>query len=167
MFSIFKQARDPQGRDVIELGMNEMLFKAAAIAVPLIFLATIYFVIGTGPAGLPWFLIAAPLVFMVIGYPAVAWICRRYRLSITIDKSAGKFLLATSAGQSEIRMADVSNAEFASVTDSEGTKSYRLEFIMRSGERVPATAGHFSGYAQDHQTKTLAAINGALGQKPA
>ena len=167
MISIFKQERDSEGREVIEIGMNAMLFQILAIVAPLVFLGTAYYGVGTGPMGLPWFLIAAPIAFGAIGYAAVVWMSSRSKVRITIDGKAGKLLVGTSAGQSEVSIADVAKAEFGANSDSEGSVVYRLEFVMRSGERVPATSIYSNAYALGDQAKTVAAINAALARQMA
>ena len=126
MFSIFKQERDSQGREFVEMGMNAALFKIVAIAGPLAFLGFAYFAMGWGPMGMPWYLIAAPVVFAAIGYPMSAWMSRRSIFRITIDSKAGKLLVGTSGGQSEVRIADVEKAEFGLESGDEGTTLYRF-----------------------------------------
>ena len=167
MISIFKQERDPQGREVVQIGMNPMLFQVAAIGGPLALIGTAYFTVGQSPIGMPWFLVAGPIAIGVIGYAAVSWMSRRSNVRITIDAKAGKLLVGTSSGQAEIRMVDVAKAEFGSSSAGEGPTVYRLEFVMRSGERVPATAAYFNAYALGDQAKTVGAINGSLGARSA
>lgn len=165
MISTFKQSRDAEGRDVVELAMNAMIFKAAAIVIPLIFLAMAYAALGGGPMGFPWFMIVVPLVFAVIGYFLVGWICNRTKLRITIDGKAGKLLVDTAGGQSELRLADTAKAEFSAASGSEGSAVYRLEFVMKNGERVPATAIYANVYGPGDRAKTVAVINAALGKQ--
>lgn len=167
MISFFKQERDSEGREVVEIGMNAMLFQISAIAGPLVLLVVAYFVIGRGPLGMPWYLIVGPIALGVIAYPVVLWMCRRSKVRVTIDSKAGKLIVGTSAGQSEIRVSDLAKAEFTSQSDSEGTTLYRLEFIMRDGGRVPATTMYTNAYSLGDQAKAVAAINAALRRQMA
>ena len=170
MFSICKQERDTEGREVIELGMDLKRAKAIVLALPVVFVLAGYFVMG-----MPLIAMAAMLVFLlaafaVIGFPALASIANNSKLRVTLDSKAGRLLVATASGQSEIRMADLAKVEFSSSvstsTDSENitreTTVYRLEFVKKSGERVPATAGRSSVYSLAHQEQMVSAINAAL-----
>ena len=167
MISIFKLERDSEGREVVEIGMNAMLFKISAIGGPIVFLGFAYFAVGTGPMGLPWFLIAGPIALGAIAYAAVVWMSGRLKVRVTIDSKAGKLLVGTSAGQSEFRLVDVAKAEFGADSGGEGATVYRLEFVMRTGERVPATSMYSTVYTLGDQAKTVAAINAALGRQMA
>ncbi len=169
MFSICKQERDSEGREVIELGMDLKRVKAMLMAAPVVFVLVGYFM------GMPLIMMAVMLVFLVaafavIGFPALASIASGSNLRVTLDSKAGKLLVATASGQSEIRMAELAKAEFSSSistsTDSDNntreTTVYRLEFVKKNGERVPAMAAYSSVYSLDDQGKMAAAINAAL-----
>jgi hypothetical protein len=70
----------------------------------------------------------------------------------------------------EIRMAELAKAEFGSSistwTDSDRntrkTTVYRLEFVKKNGERVPATASSSNVYSLAHREQMVAVINTAL-----
>ena len=171
MFSVCKQERDAEGREVIELGMDLKRVKAMLMAAPVVFVLAGLFVMGMGMliamAAMLVFLLAG---FAVIGFPALASIANNSKLRVTLDSKAGKLLVATASGQSEIRMADLAKVEFSSSvstsTDSDNntreTTVYRLEFVKKSGERVPATAGRSNVYSLAHQEQMVSAINAAL-----
>jgi hypothetical protein len=173
MFSIYKLARDAQGREVIELGMDDKRGKAVLMAAPIVFVLAMYFVMD-----MPLIMAAVMLVFLlaafaVIGFPALASIAGMSMLRITLDSKSGRILVENAAGPSEIRMAEVARAEFgssiSSTTSSDGSSAettvYRLEFVMKNGERVPATAGYTNSYSLADQEKMVAAINAALGRQ--
>jgi hypothetical protein len=173
VFSTYRQDRDAEGREVIELGMDLKRSKAALMAMPVVFVMVGYFV-----AHMPLIAMAAMLVFLlaafaIIGFPFVALIAKRSQLRVTLDSKAGKLLLATGSRQSEMLMADLAEAEFGSristSTDSDNntreTTVFRLEFVKKSGERVPATAAYSNVYSMEHRRNMVAAINAALGRK--
>jgi len=167
MLSIFRQERDAQGREVVEISMNAKLAQALVIVVALAALAAAWFAFGAGPTGMPWFMIAAPIAMAVLGVPMMAWMASRSKVRVTIDAGSRKLLIDTSAGHSELRMADVERAEFARTSGGKGSTVYRLELVMRNGERVSATRMYSNAYSPDHQARTLAAINAALASKSA
>jgi len=169
MFSCYKLERDAEGREVIELGMDLKRAQAALIAAPSVFVLAGYFM------GMPLIMMAVMLVFLlatvaVIGFPLLARMAPMSRLRITLDSKTGRFLVATASGQTEIRMADLAKAKFGSSisthtwSDNRTTRTtvYRLEFVKKNGQRVPATAGHSSLYSRVHQEQVVAAINAAL-----
>ena len=162
MISIFKEARDADGRTVVEIGMNSMLFQISAITWPLVLIVVAYFAVGTGPQRLPLYLIAGFIVIGAIAYAVAGWMGKRTKVRITIDGKAGKLLVATSDGQSEVHMADVASAGFTAASGESGV--YRLEFVMKNGERVPATTTYTNAYSLSVQAKTVALINAALGR---
>lgn len=165
MYSMFKQERDPEGREVIELGIDTRILIGAAMIVPIAFMAMAYFTVGQGPMGLPWFMVAAPIAFAAIGGGMAFWMASRTKVRITVDRLAGKLLVATAGGLSEVRIADLANAEFAAKSLSEGGTVHRLEFVMKDGTRVPATSTYSNSYSPGNQAKTVAAINATLGQR--
>ena len=173
MMSVFKQERDPDGREIIEIGMNAALMKAAAVVAPLVFVGLAYIFTGRGPAPFPWFMVAIPIGFAIVAVPVAGWMARKSQVRITLDTKAGRILYSTSGVNSELRMGDVAAAEFAS-TVSRSTDSgnntreitvYRLEFVKKDGERLPVTATYSNVYSLEHQRKTVAAINAALGRR--
>jgi hypothetical protein len=176
MFSTFRQERDDQGREVIEMGLDLKRARIGLMAAPVVFVLIGYFAMGRSVITLIVmtlmlaFLLAA---FAVIGFPAMAMMAKRSQLRVTLDGKAGKILVATGSGESELRMADLARAEFGSTvstsTDSDNntreTTVYRLEFVKKSGERVPATASYSNAYSPEHQRSMAAAINAALGRQ--
>ena len=173
MFSTFRQERDDQGREVIEMGMDLKRAKIGLMAAPVVFVLIGYFAMHMpiiAMAAMLAFLLAA---FAVIGFPAMAMMAKRSQLRLTLDSKAGRILVATGSGESEIRMAELAKAEFGSTvstsTDSDNntreTTVYRLEFVKKSGERVPATVSYSNAYSLEHQRSMVAAINAALGRQ--
>jgi hypothetical protein len=169
MFSIYKQERDTEGREVIDLGMDLKRVKAMLLAAPVVFVLVGYFM------GMPLIMMAVMLVFLlatitVIAFPVLARMAPMSKLRITLDSKSGRILVESADGPSEIRMADLAKAEFSSSistrTDSDfntrETTVYRLEFVKKNGERVPAAAGRSNVYSLAHQEQTVAAINAAL-----
>jgi hypothetical protein len=164
MISIYKEECDPEGRTVVEISMNGKLFGIMAIVGPLALMGATYYFVGRGPIGMPWFMVAGPIVIGALGYAMVTWMGKASRVRVTIDRAAGKLLVATSAGQSEVRIADLAGAAFGTNSDSDGSPVYRLEFVMKNGEPVPATSAYFSAYGPDDRAKMAAAINNSLGK---
>jgi hypothetical protein len=170
MFSSCKQERDAEGREVIEMGMDAKRAKVALMAAPVVFVLAGYFFMGMPLIPMAMMLVFLLAAFAVIGFPALASSAGMSTLRVTLDSRAGKLLVATASGKSEVRMADLAKAEFsASIstsTDSDNnareTTVYRLEFVRKNGERVPATAAYSNVYSLDDQGKMVAAINAAL-----
>ena len=170
MFSNCKQERDAEGRDVIELGMDLKRAKIMLMAAPAVFVLAGYFFLDI-PALVMFFMLAFVLAAIaVIGFPALATIAEGSKVRVTLDSKTGRLLVETASGQAEIRMADLEKAEFgASVstrTDSNNnvteTTVYRLEFVKRNGERVPATDMYSSSFSFAHREQMVSAINAAL-----
>lgn len=173
MFSVYKQERDAEGREVIEMGMDTKRVKAALIAAPIVFVLAGYFFMG-----MPLILMAMMLAFLlaafaVIGFPVLAKIASLSKLRVALDSKFGRILVESADGPLEIRMADLAKAEFGSSistrTDSDNntreTTVYRLEFVRKNGERVPATAAYSNVYSLDVRGKMVVAINAALGRQ--
>ncbi len=166
MLSVFRQEHDAQGREVVEIGFNMKRLKALLIALPTIFFFGLGFIMDA-----PLFVMAIPAIFMtaavaVIGFPALASIGKLSEVRVTLDSKFGRILVTTHAGQSEIPMAEVAGAEFGSYvrsspSDDRTTRVYRLEFVKKNGERVPATAG-YTTYSLADQGKMVAAVKAAL-----
>lgn len=174
MFSTFKEERDDQGREVIEMGMDLKRAKIGVMAMPIVFVLIGFFAMGM-PLDFTVIILAFLLVFLlaaaaVIVLPSMATIAKSSQLRVTMDGKFGRILVATESGESEIRMADLVSAEFGSQIstsrDSKGytreTTVYRLEFVKKSGERVPATASYSNVYSLEHQRKLVAAIDSAI-----
>ena len=162
MFSLYKSALDSEDRVVLEIGMNALLMQAAAVVVPLLMMGAAYFAMGRGPMGMPWYLIAGPIFVAVFGFFVTGWMCKRTKVQVTVDSKAGKLLVNAGGSQSEIAMADVARAEFGVTTDSEDNSVSRLEFVMKNGERIPATSSYSNMYGRGDQAKMVAAITSAL-----
>jgi hypothetical protein len=164
MASIFRREHDVQGREVIEIGLNTHLFLGLAVAMPAVFIAGAYYALGDGPQGVPSFLLVVAILFAVAACALVAWMGRLSSIRVTIDGNTGRLFVRTSDGESELRMADVSKAEFAASTGSEGSALTRLELVLKSGERM-ATSAYSSVYTLAHQTAAVKVINAALGRQ--
>lgn len=167
MVSIFRQGRDSEGREFVEIGMNGLLFKGAVLALPLVFAFLAWYLMGRGPRGLPWFVFAAPLAFAVVGYSMMSWMGRQSKVRVTVDPGRGVFLVDTSRGRSEIAMADVAAAEFASSAMAGGASALRLEFVLKNGSRVPATSLASRVYGPGDRVAFLAPLESALRQRMA
>ncbi len=165
LFSVYKVERDPQGREVIVMGVNATLSQAAAAGVPLAGMAVFYFFVGMGPRGMPWYMVAIPVAFALIGYFVSGWICRRLTMRVTVDPKAGKLLVSAAGEQVEVPVTEIERTEFdvfRSTVEGKISTSYRLEFVMKNGERVPASPAYSTGYSLAHQAKAIAAINAAV-----
>jgi hypothetical protein len=170
MFSYCRLERDAEGREVIELGMNVKRFKTMLMAASVVFVLAGYFGMHMPLIATVMMLVFLMAVIAVIGFPVLATSARVAKLRVTLDSKAGRLLVETADGQSEIRMADLAKAEFGSSvsvsTDSDNntrqTAVYRLEFVKKNGERAPARAGYSSVYSLAHQEQLVAAINAAL-----
>ena len=165
MPSTFKRDHDGQGREVVEIGMNTPLFQGLAIALPAVFIAFVYYAMGSSPQGVPWYFAAFAVVLAAAGFAMVTWIGRGSRVRVTIDGNAGKLFILNSSGETELRMAEVTRAEFATTQDDEGSTLCRLEFVLKGGERVPATNGYSNLYAERHQNDAVKVINASLGRQ--
>ena len=173
MFSYCSQERDAQGREVIELGMNEKRVKFSIVAVPIVFVIVMYFVMDLPLIMAAFGLILFPVIFAGVGFQFLGGIAEQTALRVTLDSKAGRILVASASGQSAIRMVEVAKAEFGSSistsTSSDGTTRqrtvYRLEFVKKDGERVPATAAYSSIYSLADQGTMVAAVNAALGRQ--
>ena len=175
MFSTCKQEQDAEGREVIELGMDLKRAKAALMAAPVVFVLMGYFFMHMPIIAMVAMLAFLMAAFAVIGFPFVALAANRSKLRVTLDRKEGRILVETASGQAELRMADLAKAEFSSSistsTDSDNntreTTVYRLEFVKKNGERVPATAARSNVYSLAHQELMVAAINSALSRQMA
>ena len=170
MFSVYKQERDAEGREVIDIGMDVKRVKAMLMAAPVVFVLAGYFFMGMPLIPMAMMLAFLLAAFAVIGFPSLAKIASMSKLRVALDSKSGRILVGSADGPSEIRMADLAKAEFGSristSTDSDNntreTTVYRLEFVRKNGERVPATAAYSGVYSLDDQGKMVAAINAAL-----
>jgi hypothetical protein len=162
--STYREARDPQGRNIVEIGMNPPLAWIQVIVVPFCLFVFAYMVMGRGRTGIPWGFMVWLVVVSVLGFAIVSRGIKGTKVRVTIDSGAGKLLVATSTGQSEIRIADVSRAEFVLSDDSAADGLHHLEFVMKNGGRVPATTMS-TIIARHHQAKMIAAINTALAPR--
>lgn len=174
MFSTFRNTLDADDRGVLEIGMNVVLMQAAAVIVPLLMMGGAYFGMGRGPMGMPWYLIAIPILVAIFGFVTTGWIDKRTKVRVIIDSKAGKLLIHVAGAQSQIVMADIVRAEFderiRQTTNTEDTNTItvgnnmesQLQFVMKDGKHIPA-GGYQTFYSKGDQAKMVAAINSTLG----
>ena len=62
--------------------------------------------------GMPWYLIAVPILVAIFGFVSTAWIDKRTKVRVIIDSKAGKLLIHVAGDQSQVVMADIVRAEF-------------------------------------------------------
>ena len=110
MFSYCRQERDAQGCEAIELGMNEKRVKFSIVAVPIVFVIVMYFVMDLPLIMAAFGLILFPVIFAGVGFQFLGGIAEQTALRVTLDSKAGRILVASASGQSEIRMVEVAKA---------------------------------------------------------
>ncbi len=171
-FTGFSVERDPAGNLVAVFHMP--------IGMMLIVLATFPLVLAAGYAlaGAPlgvssWEVIFGGLFFGIglpaLGITAMFWQRSRASVRVTVDRALSRVLLDTRAGQTVTPIRDIEKAELGSVTQNtrSGPKTaYRLELVLRNGERAPATTEYFIAPQGDSE-KVLEALNQELGARSA
>ena len=168
LFASFSVERDAAGNFAIEI--------SPAIGRVLIGLATSPLVAAGGFAssgaqlGLP--LVIAGMSFVVVlsasGIAFMIWDRSRSRVRVVIDRASASVFLDSHGGRKTIPIRDIEKAELGS-TRSMGkspTTVYRLEFVLRNGERVPATAEYYGASPADRE-QLMAALNQELGVRRA
>lgn len=147
-----------------------------AIGIALVGLATSPLVAAGGFAssgsqlGLTW--VVAGISFVVVlaasGIAFMIWDRSRSRVRVGIDRVSASVFLDSHGGRKTIPIRDIDKAELGS-TRSMGkrpTTVYRLEFVLRNGERIPATAEYYGASPADRE-QLMAALNQELGVRRA
>jgi hypothetical protein len=174
MLSACKQERDAEGREVVSLGMDRNRARVVIFGAPVIVVLVMHIAL---ELPLPVTLVVLAVLTALAAYVSfrlLGWMVKRAQLRVTLDTKAGRILVATPDGQSALRMADLAKAEFGSTistftrgTHTEETTVYRLEFVKKNGERMPATTAYTSAYSLAHQREMTTAINAALERRMA
>lgn len=165
----FTIAREPAGNLVIAFRLP--------IAIPLIALAllpfagTAAYVAAGNPLKIP--LAVVPAFFVVLAVLCAApliWQSTRSRARIRIDRSSASVVIDTRSGRTELPLRDIEKAQLGSAAGvtAKGARitRYRLEFILRNGQFVPATADYY--YASPAAREQLLEIlNEELGARRA
>ena len=157
--------RDPAGNLVIELRavIGILLFGLAPYPVVV---AAGYLLAGA-PLGVSSAIVGAFLVLIGLDALGIALLIRhrsKSRVRVTIDRATSRVLVDTQDGQTAISIREIEKAELGSATvaTSKGPMTrYRLEFVLRNRERMPATAGYLSVSPGDREN-LLEALNHEL-----
>jgi hypothetical protein len=162
LFSGSTVERYPTGQLVIGFGAPIGFHLIAAVVVPLVFVGAMYFVFGGGPLGPPWWLYAGGAAMGCFSIVFLLWFGARSRVQVIVDRKKSSLLIQTREGRTELPLREVSNASIGSVSGPKASTGYRLEFVLRSGERVPATSGYFNFYMKSDRARVVEAINQEL-----
>lgn len=161
----FRQDRDAQGREFIEIGYDAWLYKTLAVAAPLSISVAAWILSDHIRGVMPWFFYWFPAGAACIIYWITSAIFDRSDVRITADSGAGRFLVDSYSGRKEVALADVASVEFASKNVDRRVIVSRMEFVMKSGERVPAWEQFTNVYGAEVEQKLLAAVNDVLKRR--
>ncbi len=169
LFTGFSAERDPAGNLVVEF--------RAAIGIQLIAFATGPFVASAGyalagaPLGFSWPIIGG--FFFLVGVAALGialmfWQRSRSRVRVSIDRAKSCVLVDSHSGRTELPIRDIEKAELGSTVSTNKSRAtiYRLEFVLRNRQRLPATTEYCSATPADRE-KLLEALNHELGVRGA
>ncbi len=109
------------------------------------------------------------IVMPALGITAMFWARSRACVRVTVDRALSRVLLDTRTGQAVTPIRDIEKAELGSVIQTTGggpKTAYRLELVLRNGERAPATTAYFIAPPGDSE-KVLEALNQELGARSA
>lgn len=160
--------RDAAGNLAIEIfpAIGRALFGLATSP----FVAAAGFAFSGPQLGLP--LVIAGMSFVVVlsvsGIAFMIWDRSRSRVRVGIDRASASVFLDSHGGRKTIPIRDIDKAELGS-TRSMGkspTIVYRLEFVLRNGERIAATAEYYGASPADRE-QLMAALNHELGVRRA
>ena len=169
LFTGFSSERDPAGNLVVDF--------RAAIGIQLIGFAMTPFVAAAGyasagaPLGYSWPIFGG-LLFLVgvaaFGVALMFWQRSRSRVRVAIDRARSSVLVDSHSGRKELPIRDIEKAELGSTVSKNKSRAtiYRLEFVLRNRERVPATTEYCSATSGDRE-KLLEALNHELGIRSA
>ena len=109
---------------------------------------------------------------IVVSVPFIAHLIRqrsKSRVRVTVDRATSLVRVATVDGRTDIPIRDIEKVDIGSsiqATSDGKFTLYRLEFVRRNQERVPATTEYLHLSAGDRE-KLLEALNHQLGERNA
>lgn len=173
LFTGFSAERDPAGNLVVELRAAigiQLIALAIALAIAPFVTAAAYALAGA-PLGFSWPIIGAfflLIVLIALGIALMFWQRSRSRARVSIDRARSLVLIDSHSGRRELPIRDIENAELGSTisTGKSAATIYRLEFVLRNRERVPATTEYCSASPADRE-KLLEALNHELSVRSA
>lgn len=169
LFTGFTAEHDPAGNLVVEF--------RAVIGIQLIGFAMVPFVMSAGyaltgaPLGFSWPIIGAFFLFIgvtALGIALMFWQRSRSRVRVSIDRARSLVLIDSHSGRRELPIREIEKAELGSTisTGKSAATIYRLEFVLRNRERVPATT-EYCGASPGDREKLLEALNHELSVRSA
>jgi hypothetical protein len=139
---------------------------ALSMIVPLVLIGFLLISVGIGEKGAPALIYLAFAGFGCIMTVMALSSLASSRVQLTIDRRRSALIIESRSVRSELRMRDVSNAEISIRSGSAGSStiktSYRLEFVLRDGKRVPATSSFYNHYLMSDLDEVLKIINSEL-----
>ncbi|TAJ91792.1 MAG: hypothetical protein EPO31_13880 [Gammaproteobacteria bacterium] len=164
LFTGLSTERDSTGNLVVEL--------CEPIGLQVIGLATSPFVTSAGyilvgaPLGFSWQVIGVLFLFIavtVMGIALMFWQRARTRVRVSLNRGKTAVFIDSHSGRRELPIRDIEKAELGTSlsTGKHATTIYRLVFVLRNQERVPATTGYFAVNPADRE-KLLETLNHEL-----
>jgi hypothetical protein len=164
MFSGFSEARNTTGQTVISFGAPIGIHLISAVAGPLVGIVAIYFFTRDWQMGIPWWIYAAIVSAGCLSIAILLWFDSLSWVRVTVDRQKSFLAIATRRGNSELPMRDIASAAIDSNNSGRST-TYRLQFVLRNGECVPATSSYFNFYREADRKCVVEAINRELGAR--
>ena len=111
-------------------------------------MGTAGYVAAGNPLKIPLAIVPAFFVVLaVLGAAPLMWQSRRSRARIRIDRSSSSVVIDTRSGRTELPFRDIEKAQIGSqagvTAKGAPITRYRLEFILRDGQLVPATVDYY------------------------
>ena len=144
-FTSFSTGRDGAGNLFVEFRLAIGIVLIGLASTPVIM--PLGYVAAGAPLGYSWQIIGGYVFFILVdavGAALMFWSRNHSRVGVSIDK-ARSVVRINDGEPKEIFIRDIDRAEFGSVPSARNPSvtQHRLEFVMRDGGRVPATAGHY------------------------
>jgi hypothetical protein len=158
LFNGFRAVRDATGKAVIELKVPIGVYLGMAIIPPLLLMVGYVVNYANDPKKVIWYAVAFLSFWLVLATAFVRMLGARSRLTITFDHSNNSLAVDSRGIHVNIPLRDIVVAEFATAR-GENTTLFRLEFVLRSGERVSATKYYFDYFEAEDRDLVLSAIN--------
>ena len=160
LFTGFSAERDPTDNLVVEFRKVIGIQVIALAMAPIV--ATAGFALTTGSLVVSWQIVGASVVVLcALGIALMFWQRAQSSARITIDRTRSRVLVDSHGGQKELPIHDIEKAELGTsihIIKRRATTVYRVEFVLRNGERVPASAGYCYATPADRE-KVLEVLN--------
>lgn len=148
LFTGFSTERDPTGNLVVvfQMAIGAQVI-GLAMALIIVATATLYPLTGYPVVSRQIVVGASMVVVIALGIALYIWQRAQSSARITIDRARSRVLVDAHGGQKELPLHDIEKAEIGTTirVGKRFTTVYRVEFVLRNGERVPATTGYW-GY---------------------